>query len=215
MQIRYLSGVLLATLLVTGLTVAAFAQGPEGKRGVGRYADTRDPNRQLWQAASDGDLSTVQSALAKGGQVDFHGKRGFTPLAIAAKNGHLDVVKFMLDRGANIDDRDNDRHKTPLLAASFDGHLDVVKYLVDHGANVNMQAINSWTPLHDAAYRGLVDIVKYLVDHGADLAVKNNRDETPLQTAQRGQYDAVRRRQTDATPADYKEVIDYIKTHQK
>src|SRR5205814_8712767 len=150
-----------------------------------------------------------------GGSVNAKGRGGFSALLAAARNGHLEVVKYLVEHGANIDERNNARDKTPLLAAAFDGHYDIVKYLVEHGANVNVQAVNGWTPLHDAAYIGNFEVVKYLVDHGADLSLKNERRETPRQTAERGQHDAVHRGQTQATPEEYKQVIAYIKSHEK
>jgi ankyrin repeat protein len=211
---------MLVAFLMTFALAQQGGQGQEepregGKGNVGRFAPGTGVNHQVWQAASDGDLSGVQAALGQGAAINFRGKRGFTPLAIAAKNGRLEVVKYLLDHGANIDQRDNDRLKTPLLAAAFSGYFEVVKCLVEHGANVNIQAINGWTPLHDAVYIGNVRISEYLVDHGTNLSLRNERHETPRQTAERAQYDAVRRHQTSATPADYKEIIEYIKAHEK
>ena len=167
----------------------------------------------MWQAAFDGDVNRVREAVEHGADVNFRGRGGFTALLAAARNGHLDVVKYLVEHGANINQRDNNRDKTPLLAASFKGHYDVVRYLVEHGADLNLQGVNGWTPLHDAAYVGDIEVVKLLVDHNCDLRLKNERGETARETAERGSHDAVRRGQTRATPADYKAVVDYIKSH--
>lgn len=192
------------------LATIAFAQEK------GTFARGSGADQQLWESAANGDLSGAQSAMGQGAHINFRGKRGgFTPLTIAAKNGHLDVVQFLVEHGASVNERDNARDKTPLLAAAYKQHFDVVKYLVEHGADVNIQAINGWTPLHDAAYIGNVEISKYLVDHGTNLSLHNEKNETPRQTAERGQHDAVRRGQTRATPGDYKEIIEYIKAHEK
>ena len=80
----------------------------------------------------------------------------------ATINGHLDVVRYLVDHGANIHAKDDNS----LRWASENGHLDVVKYLVEHGANVNGlddQALR-W-----ASNNGKIEIVKYLVDHGANV----------------------------------------------
>src|SRR6516164_773540 len=161
-QLRWRGKVLALAMVVLGSCGAAFAQ----------------KDSDLWQAAFDGDVSKVQSAVEHGASVNTKGRGGFSALLAAARNGHLDVVKYLVEHGASIDERDNNRDKTPLLAAAFKGHYEIVKYLVEKGANVNVQAINGWTPLHDSAYIGDVQISKYLVDHGTNLQLKNEHGET-------------------------------------
>ena len=58
----------------------------------------------------------------------------FTSLYIASQNGHLDVVRELLARGANIEAADNDG-VTPLIIASLFGCVDVVRALLAAGAN--------------------------------------------------------------------------------
>lgn len=188
---------LTALLLAAMLPLSALAQSGE----------------QMWQAAFDGDVNTVKSAVEHGADVNYKGRGGFSALLAAARNGHFEVVKFLVEHGAHIDQRDNNRDKSPLLAASFKGHFEIAQYLIEHGANVNLQGINGWTPLHDAAYVGDVQTVKLLVDHNADLHIKNQRGETARETAERGSHDAVRRGQTRSTPADYRTIVEYIRSH--
>ncbi|KAL5509700.1 hypothetical protein EMCRGX_G005116 [Ephydatia muelleri] len=61
---------------------------------------------------------------------------GSSPLKAACLNGHLDVVKTLLEAGANINQADK-KGRSPLYAASCNGHLDVVKTLLEAGANIN------------------------------------------------------------------------------
>eukprot|EP00919_Chromeraceae_sp_WS-2016_P064169 GHVR01151800.1.p1 GENE.GHVR01151800.1~~GHVR01151800.1.p1 ORF type:complete len:107 (+),score=8.97 GHVR01151800.1:2001-2321(+) len=51
-------------------------------------------------------------------------------------HGHLELVKFFIGKGANVNARDNNR-VTPLIWASEEGHLDVVKFLIEKGAEIN------------------------------------------------------------------------------
>ena len=175
---------------------------------------TPDENR-LWQAAADGDLQTVKACVARGANVNIRCGGGFAPLAVASQKGYLEIVKFLVEHGAEIDKCDNARHKTALLHAAFKGHADIVKYLVDKGAALNVQGINGWTPLHDAAWVGQVEIVKYLVDHKANLGILNNLGESPLATCERAlrTQDPVRRGNSKATRQDYQAIIDYLKSH--
>ena len=57
-----------------------------------------------------------------------------TPLHLAAVNGHLDVVQYLVEQGANKEATD-DCNKTPLFVAAKGGHLEVVQYLVEQGVN--------------------------------------------------------------------------------
>ena len=145
---------------------------------------------------------------------------GFTPLICAARNGYTDVVRFLVDSGADVNARDNSRDKSALLAASFKYHLDIVRYLLAHGADPDAQGINGWTPLHDAGYVGKLDVVKALVGAGARLHILNENGETPLGTTRRAltlcqthnpQCGATQGL-TDATVDDYRAVIDFLVT---
>jgi ankyrin repeat protein len=74
----------------------------------------------------------------------------------AASDGHLDVVKYLVSKGANVHVRDDEA----LLYAAGNGHLQVVKYLVeDHGADVHAHYDLT---LHWATENGHLEVVKYL-----------------------------------------------------
>jgi len=49
--------------------------------------------------------------------------------------GHLDMVKFLLEQGADLEHKTDEMH-TALMEASMDGHIDVARYLLDRGAQV-------------------------------------------------------------------------------
>ena len=58
-----------------------------------------------------------------------------TPLLIAADEGHLEVVQFLVECGANKDQGRTNDGATPLFMAAQNGHLEVVRFLVESGAN--------------------------------------------------------------------------------
>ena len=82
-----------------------------------------------------------------------------TMLHAAAHRGHLEVVNFLLDNGANISTV-NGVHLTAMHIAAEEGHLKVVKALHEAGATPGQ------TALHHAAGRNRSDVVKYLLQIG-------------------------------------------------
>ena len=65
------------------------------------------------------------------------GGRGMTPLILASKFGHKDVVSVLLDYGADVEAKDIYRNLTAAWWASHNGHDDIVSLLRKHGATVN------------------------------------------------------------------------------
>ena len=107
-----------------------------------------------------------------------------TPLFEAAKNGHTDIVRLLLDKGAQPD-IPNDYGDSPLKAAAGNGHKEVVKLLIDSGADPNSVDGDKNTALHDAAIMGHNDVIQKLLDIGADPNISNRWGHTPLHNAVR------------------------------
>ena len=122
----------------------------------------------LHYLADMGDLAAIQELFAHQAQPinaetydeddDAH---GWTALHLAARKGHVDVIKFLLDQGANIDAETED-HDTPLEMAALHGHLDAVQMLVDNGSDLD-QSFKGYSAL---TYSG-VEIAEYLRLRGA------------------------------------------------
>ncbi len=73
---------------------------------------------------------------------------GFTPLQFAARQGFAEVVKVLVEAGADVNQLNPGDQSTPMLVAVINGHFDIAKYLLDHGADPNAASENGVTPLY-------------------------------------------------------------------
>jgi ankyrin repeat protein len=124
-----------------------------------------------------------QKPLKKGTELDSKDRRGRTPLSWAAENGHEAVVKLLLEKGAELDSKDNIYGRTPLSWAAKTGREAVVKLLLEKGAELDSKDIRGRT-LSWAA-------VKLQLEKGAELESKDKQGQTPLSLAAKNGYKAV------------------------
>jgi ankyrin repeat protein len=120
----------------------------------------------LFEAAERGDVAGVRALLReKPRMVDETDGRTLSALHYAASEGHTEVVRVLLDGGANA------RVSalggmTPLFLAAAGGHAETTKLLVERGADTN--ARSPWNPLRVAAGEGHLEVVRTLLSLGAD-----------------------------------------------
>jgi ankyrin repeat protein len=103
---------------------------------------------------------------------DDDDKFRITPLTYAAIYGHVEVVRVLLEGGANVDTA-SDIGRTALHEAATFDHLDVCRLLLDWGAKVDRLDKLRYTALHWAALLGHLSVVKLLVERGADVSVES------------------------------------------
>lgn len=99
-------------------------------------------NRQLLEAAANGDLTALGNALTSGADVNAHNQHKQSALNIAAEKGHLYAVAILLTAGADIENADV-ADRTPLMAASFHGKTQVAYLLLRYGAVINRDLLSS------------------------------------------------------------------------
>src|SRR5262245_55817605 len=118
-------------------------------------------------ACRKGRIKRMRAYIEAGASVNgLDQTDGHRPLTAAAAAGRLDVVKLLLDLGADANLND-DYGEPPLIAAVGKGHLDVVKALLDGGAKVNLQKAGGYTAIGEAARAGHLRIVQELHSRGA------------------------------------------------
>jgi uncharacterized protein len=166
------------------------------------------------KAAQFNDASTITSLIRRGMDPNTRHPDGQPVLHLAARDGHLDVVKALVNAGGNVNIRNrlketaimlaairgkkeiveflltknaeiNHEGWTPLIYAATEGHVDVAKLLIDATVYIDQHSEGGWTALMMAARHGHMPMAKYLVEEGADAWVRNERGEVAWMIADR------------------------------
>ena len=149
-----------------------------------------------YTAARDGDFQGVVVALDTGTLVnDRTASEGFpdeTMLIIAIFGNHYDIVRFLLERGADPNMSDNERlDSRPLMVAEDERAIDL---LVAYGADVNYASRTNvelndgrQTALMSQAEMNRLGCVRALLRHGASLSLRGDNGRTALERVQRVQ----------------------------
>lgn len=129
--------------------------------------------------------SFLQLLLEHGAGINTHSNEfKESALTLACYKGHLDMVRFLLEAGADQEHKTDEMH-TALMEASMDGHVEVARLLLDSGAQVNMPTDSFESPLTLAACGGHVDLAMLLIERGANIEEVNDEGYTPLMEAAR------------------------------
>ena len=139
-----------------------------------------DMNILIW-AAQKGCLATVRSEVARG-DIDALDDLGKTALMLAAREGHLEVVRFLVNKKADIHLKSASGW-TALMLAAREGHLEVVRFLVCKRADIHIRNEDGETALMRAAWGGHLEVVEFLTSKGGDIHAKDNRGWTALMKA--------------------------------
>lgn len=157
--------------------------------GFAPSIDIEKFNRRIspfFMACERGHLGVVRVLLAHGAipnniynydSGDSSILRAATPLSIAAKNGHADVVKLILEVAGNWIKVNELVHNgsSALYQACMHGHVEAAQHLLAYGADPNVTTgimYGNWSCLHRAASDGRTNLVKSLLDYGATTSIR-------------------------------------------
>lgn len=146
----------------------------------------------LYVASLRGFTSIVQLLIDNGADVNRATVTGEVPLAVAAQNGHLEVVKVLSRREDTNVDQENNTGMTALNISARSGQVEMVRVLIEAGADVNKADNDGITPLVSAVEKGYCSVISMLVDEGADLTKATTSGITPmLKAAQLGRSETM------------------------
>ena len=159
------NGSAVASLLTRGFD--ANTLDPQGFHGL--FLAVQEPSPKVADVLIRWPKTNVESRTAK----------DESPLMLAALRGHLELVKKLIDRGADV----NKTGWTPLHYAATNGHLEIINLLLEKHAYIDAESPNGTTPLMMAAHYGSAAGVKLLLEAGADVSLKNQLGMTAIDFA--------------------------------
>lgn len=144
--------------------------------------------------AFSGDVAKLQDCFANEDnpyherldeQINSMDEDGRSPVEIAATEGHLEVMKFLIEKGSEKDTRNPQSGKSPLDMACILGREDIVMELLANEVDYNTPSVSGYTALHHASAWDQRKCIKQLIDLDADLGAKTNHGERPRDVALR------------------------------
>ncbi len=163
---------------ISFLMYALYCRNPSAVKTLRKYIEELN----LFEAAGLGEEAIVKQHLDKNPEwVNSFSADGFTALGLAAFFNNMEVVRILLNKGANPNIAANNSFKVaPLHSACASGNVEIAKLLLDAGAYVNSRQLEDVTPLHSAAHNGNIDLTTLLLKNGADVTAVTTTGQTPL-----------------------------------
>lgn len=154
----------------SAVMTAAYHQKPE----MAAWLVKKRAKLNLFEACAVGKVERVKSILKRKHKLlNEFAPDGFQPLGLASFFGHVEVVRFLLESGAEVNTLSrNDLKVTPLNSAAAGRHYEIAMLLLERDANPNIRQEGDFVPLHSAAMNGQIEMVKILLQYGADKDLK-------------------------------------------
>jgi ankyrin repeat protein len=163
------------------LMLSCYYKKPDATSLLLKYLDKID----IFEAAAAGKFDILAYLVYTNPElVHQYNNDGFTPLALACYFGQYEAARYLVFKGADINQSINGNSGIrPIHLAAAQNHLDVVNMLLERNVEVNIQHDTGITPLHYAAKQGNLEMLIALLEDGADVNITMEDGATPADLA--------------------------------
>ena len=156
--------------------------------GGNKTTKLESANKLLLAAALHGNVQDIKKAMLRGADVNCRdSSSGNTPLNMVAKLSYYHLVKYFVEKGAEVNTANNEKI-TPLHYGVEYNNVQIVKLLLEKGADIHARDNIYETPLHWAGWTGNVEAARLLLKYGANPYTENNSGVTPIFNAIRQEH---------------------------
>lgn len=133
-------------------------------------------------------IDLINSFLKRNNDINIINYGGFTLLHYAVLDGDEELVKFLLENGANPNIQSNINKNTPLHINSSIGSqkektINIMRLLLENGANPNIQDEKGWTPLMELVKINRIELIELILQYNVNLNIKDDKNDTAFELA--------------------------------
>ena len=177
------------TLNVSPLMLACYYKKPDVAEFLLKYVG----EITLFEAAAVGKFDTVAHLIyTHPDSINEYADDGFTPLGLACYFGQFEVARYLILKGADVNQPSNNGfHVFPIHSAAAGDYTDIARILIENGAQVNVRQQAGATPLHSAAQNGNLELLIMLLENGAETNVRMEGGKMPADLARDKGFDEI------------------------
>ena len=132
------------------------------------------------------DINEVKELIDMGADVNLNISSARNILSEASRRGYIEVVKLLIENGADVNQKNDIDGSTALVLACRSNYKDIAKLLISKKAEVNHKDRDGFTPLMWASDYGNKELVELLIKHGAKVNYKNKHGRSVLMSGVSG-----------------------------